>query len=50
VKLPAELRPNVVPDGGIEHSVVDEHDGLRPDSTFFVVDFSIREVKKRARN
>jgi hypothetical protein len=29
VKVPAELRPNVIPNGGIEHAIVDEYDGLR---------------------
>jgi len=29
VKVPAELRPNVTPNGGIEYAIVDEYDGLR---------------------
>jgi hypothetical protein len=50
VKVAAELRPNVIPNGGIEYAIVDEHDGLRSGTAFFVIDFSILDVKKRARN
>src|SRR5215469_13648248 len=47
VKVLAEFRPNVVPDGGIKNSVMNQHRGLRGCPTLLVVDFRSVDLKER---
>src|SRR5215469_8488718 len=37
VKVLTELRPNIIPRGGMKHSVMNQHYSLRAVTTFFVI-------------
>ena len=49
VKGFAERGPNGVEDGGMRQAIVKKDDGLQPGAAFFVVDFPVLNIEKRAR-